>query len=77
MKYNHLNSLKFLTIAIFSFIPSIANAYMGPGAGISAIGSVLAIAAAVIVAILGFLWYPLKRLLKNRKKQAANKENEK
>lgn len=43
-----------------------ARAYVGPGTGLSAIGSFLALVAAVIVGILGFLWYPLKRLLRRR-----------
>lgn len=37
-------------------------AYIGPGAGLSAIGAFLAVVAGVFVAILGFLWYPIKRL---------------
>jgi hypothetical protein len=44
-----------------------ASAYVGPGIGLSAIGSLLALIAAVVVAIVGFLWFPIKRLLKKRK----------
>ncbi len=51
---------------IWLFCPIIANAYVGPGAGISAIGSFVALIAAVLVAILGFVWYPVKRMLKKR-----------
>jgi len=45
-------------------------AYVGPGAGLSALGSLLALLAAVIVAIAGFLWYPIKRLLSKRRATA-------
>ncbi|MEM9736165.1 MAG: hypothetical protein AAF908_06125 [Pseudomonadota bacterium] len=48
--------------------PSLAQAYIGPGPGISAIGTFLALIAAVAFAIVGFLWYPIKRMLKGRKK---------
>ncbi len=48
--------------------PATAHAYIGPGAGISAIGSLLALIAAVLLAIVGFVWYPVKRLMKNRRK---------
>ena len=48
-----------------------AHAYIGPGAGISAIGSLLALGAAVLLAIVGFVWYPLKRLRKRRQKARA------
>jgi len=44
-----------------------AHAYVGPGAGLSAIGSLVALVLAVLVAIIGFLWYPLKRLMKGKK----------
>jgi len=50
------------------FSPSIF-AYVGPGAGLSAIGSVLAFVGAILLMIVGFLWYPLKRLIKGIKKQ--------
>ncbi len=48
-----------------------AHAYLGPGAGLSAIGSILAIGAAVIIAIVGFLWYPLKRLMRGRQRKGG------
>ena len=50
--------------------PNLAHAYIGPGAGLSAIGSLLALIAAVFVAIFGFLWYPIKSW---RKRRAAAK----
>lgn len=47
-----------------------AFSYIGPGAGISAIGTVIALAGAILLAIVGFVWYPIKRLrAKNRKKK--------
>ena len=39
-------------------------AYIGPGGALSLIGSFLALLAAVVFAVLGFVWYPLKRLLR-------------
>ena len=48
--------------------PSEALAYIGPGAGIGAIGAVVAIIAAVFLAILAFIWYPVKRLMAKFKK---------
>lgn len=49
-----------------AFPTSIAEAYVGPGAGLSAIGIVFALIATVALAIVGFVWYPVKRLLKKR-----------
>ena len=48
-----------------------AHAYIGPGAGISAVGSLLALSATVLLAIVGFVWYPVKRLMKKRRKIRA------
>lgn len=44
-----------------------AYAYLGPGGVISGVGSLLALIAAVVVAIIGFLWFPIKRLIKRKR----------
>jgi len=46
-----------------------AHAYVGPGAGLSAIGVVVALIGALFLMIAGFVWYPVKRLLKRRDRQ--------
>ena len=48
---------------------SVAQAYVGPGAGLSAIGTIIAFLAAIVLMIVGFLWYPIKRLIKGRKER--------
>ena len=53
------------------FASAAAHAYIGPGAGLSAIGSLLALIAAVFVAIFGFLWYPIKSWRRRRQAAAA------
>jgi hypothetical protein len=53
----------------FFIVPATSFAYVGPGTGLSAIGTILALVAAVGLALVGFVWYPLKRLL--RKKPGA------
>ena len=49
-----------------------AFAYLGPGAGLAAIGTFLALIIGVIAAFFGFLWYPLKRLLRKGKAVGAS-----
>lgn len=44
--------------------PDAVHAYGGPGSIISGIGALLAALAAITAAIFGFLWYPLKRLMR-------------
>ena len=60
-------SIALIVIAGTLLFPSTAAAYVGPGAGLSVIGSLLALIAAVILAIVGFIWYPLKRMTRKRK----------
>jgi hypothetical protein len=62
--------------AIAALGPSVAHAYIGPGAGLTAIGTVLALLAAVLFAVVGFLWYPIKRLLKRSSAKAPAAEPE-
>ncbi len=50
-----------------------AFAYIGPGAGISAIGTFFAVIGAVVLLIVGFLWYPVKRMLRKKKAPAQAK----
>jgi nitrate reductase gamma subunit len=66
------NLLSFRTLpalagpAMLFLMPAAAHAYVGPGAGLTAIGSVVALFAAVGLALVGFVWYPLKRLFKRK-----------
>jgi len=50
-----------------------AMAYTGPGAGISAIGSLVALVCALALGIVGFVWYPAKRLLRRAKRKQAGR----
>ena len=64
--------LFFVAIACITARP--ASAYIGPGAGISAIGAVFAAIAGIIVAIFGFVWYPVRRILRKKKKSNQEKK---
>ena len=63
-----------LTLMMLLILPQAALAYVGPGSGLSAIGALLALVAGIIVALFGFLWYPLKRMFK--KKQSTELDGE-
>ena len=60
--------LSAMSLILFS---SASYSYIGPGAGLSAFGALLALVATVAVAILGFIWYPLKRMIRKRKEVTA------
>ena len=53
-----------------------ALAYIGPGAVLSAIGTFVAVIGAFLLLIVGFVWYPVKRLLRGRKATKDAAENE-
>jgi len=55
--------LAFLTLGIF-ISPEAVHAYGGPGSVISGIGAFLALLGALLASLLGFIWFPLKRLYK-------------
>ncbi len=70
-------SVWFSMILFFLMIilPVEVPAYIGPGAGLSAVGSLLALMAAVFLGIVGFVWYPVKRILRRRKARQTGEEN--
>jgi|GEM_PF-3394366 len=71
-----MRSIKIVVASLFvwSIVPGAAMAYVGPGAGITLIGSLVAVIFAVLLAIVGFVWYPIRRLRARRKKQGEVRE---
>ena len=56
-----------LVIVLLSISSSVL-AYIGPGIGGGIIAGILGVIGAVLLALFGILYYPIKRMLKNRKK---------
>ena len=61
-----------LVVVFLAGAASPAWAYIGPGAGLTAIGAALAFVGAILLAIAGFIWYPIKRLLKGRARKTGD-----
>ena len=59
-----------LGILSFALLPAAAQAYIGPGVGAGALGAVVGVIGAVFLAIFAVLWYPIKRMMKGKKKPA-------
>jgi len=57
-----IRSVVLLTLLIA--VPTPAAAYVGPGAVLAVIGAAVAVVGAVFVTVGGFIWYPIKRLLR-------------
>jgi hypothetical protein len=49
-----------------AFAPDVALAYLGPGAGLGMIGSLIAVVVVVLISVLGLVIYPLRMLRKRR-----------
>lgn len=59
--------LRFIAAITMLAGPAVAGAYVGPGLGLGAIAAFLGAVLAVLLAIVGLVWYPVKRLLRKRK----------
>jgi hypothetical protein len=77
MKRGNLTAVGVTIALTLSMWKTPAFAYFGPGAGLAAIGSLLALVVGVIAAFFGFLWYPVKRLLSTRRAAAVYPSNPK
>lgn len=55
-----------LVVAVSLGVANPAWAYVGPGAGLTAVGTILALLAAAGLLLVGFIWYPVKRMLRRR-----------
>ncbi|WP_368345612.1 hypothetical protein [Pelagovum sp. HNIBRBA483] len=66
----HLRLVAFFAAAMF-VMPNAALAYIGPGMGLGAITAVLGVLAALLMAIIGLVWYPMKRMFKKRTAKAV------
>jgi hypothetical protein len=53
-----------LLLCVFS---SPAYAYIGPGLGAGALATILGVLLAIVMLVVGIVWYPLKRLIRSLK----------
>ena len=75
MRKNRPEFIIIFLLLVYITIPETANAYVGPGLGAGAIGVVLGIIGSIFIALFAIIWYPLKRLLKKRKKTASETDD--
>ena len=63
-----MKKIALLTIIILLPISNPAFAYLGPGVAGGVITGVIGVIGALLLALFGILYYPIKRALKTRKK---------
>jgi len=68
-----LNSTLIAVTCIVAFIPQIALAYVGPGAGISLLGALWGLIVGVVMALGIVLFWPIRIMLRKRKAAAEAK----
>ena len=68
--------MKLVTAILCLALSPAALAYVGPGLGLGVLGAIFGVLAAIVLAIVGLFWYPIKRMLtkKNSDASAAEKE---
>lgn len=72
MHFSRPERIRLLVLAaVFGLQPAMALAYIGPGVGAGAIAAVLGVLGSILLAIVAVLYYPIKRMMKNRKAKAA------
>ena len=65
------NMTRLITAFALLLAASPALAYVGPGAGISVLGSIVGILVTIVVAIGAIIMWPLRKAMKKRKAAAA------
>lgn len=67
--------MRTVLVLLLLLTSNIAHAYVGPGLGLGVIGAIFGTILAVFLAIVGVIWYPIKRLFKKRT-QSKDKADE-
>ncbi len=61
-------SFRFLLTGIALLLPAVAQAYMGPALGLGIVGTVIAIVAVLLLSLFAFVFVPIRRLFRSRRK---------
>ena len=54
---------------VTAIAPAPALAYVGPGVGLTALGTITAVLTGMLALVAGFVWYPLKRLARRLRRR--------
>ena len=69
-----MQKLSLFVGVLITLFATAAHAYIGPGAGAGTIAVVLGVIASIFLALVAIIWYPLKRLIKNRRSSPKKTE---
>ncbi len=60
--------MRIILAVLLLLLASTAHAYIGPGAGIPVLGSLIGIIITIVIAISAILFWPIRKMLKRGKK---------
>jgi hypothetical protein len=63
------------TTLLITLTPSQAQAYIGPGMGLGVAAMVMGLFVAFILLIVGMIWLPIRRILRQRKEDQESPSN--
>jgi hypothetical protein len=66
--------MKRIVIALFAAVPLLAHAYVGPGAGLGMVASLLAVVGAMLLSIVGLILWPWRVLRKRWQAKSATRD---
>jgi membrane protein implicated in regulation of membrane protease activity len=70
-----LNFFGGFAILLLALTPVQALAYIGPGMGLGAAATVLGLFVAFILLLVGLIWLPIRRMLRQRKQKQQSQSN--
>lgn len=68
--------MRLILAILLLLLASTAHAYIGPGAGIPVLGSLIGIVITIVVAIAAILFWPIRKMLKRGKNKTKTSENQ-
>lgn len=68
--------MRTVIVLLLLLTSNIAYAYVGPGLGLGVIGAIFGAILAVLLAVVGVIWYPVKRLLKKKGQSTDNADEQ-
>lgn len=63
-------------LCVFSLLPAVSDAYVGPGAGLSLLGALWALLAAIGTAIAFVIAWPIRRMRRRRREANERKQQD-
>jgi len=59
-------------VMALAILPLAANAYIGPGMGGGLVASTIGIVLALLLIVIGLVWYPIKKVIKTFRRKRHN-----